>query len=40
MHEAVPDKTKKLFDLSYNFAENVLNWNKNDCFHSVGVCCM
>ena len=39
MHdEAAPDETKKVFDLRYNLAENVLNWNKKDSFHSVGVC--
>ena len=32
MHEAVPDETKKGFDLRYNFAENVLNWNKKRLF--------
>ena len=36
IHEAIPDETKKVFDLTYNFAENVLNWNKKRLFSLSG----
>ena len=36
MHKAVPDETKKVFDLRCNFAENVLNWNKKRLFSFSG----